>query len=302
MKFDTLYFDFDKTEFINKMETKWSELLDGMYIFVCGDLKTGQTRELEVMLGELIEQRNKINDTISELNALLEYFKYDKECKEKKAEINDPASVYIGLIDETFNRVGREIFSFVYNMDFALKERKIDISSEDISALISYKISRSIKENCDRRIKENWSELRTDDSERFTLILDSNKIYKNIFYSNLLNEYDELYDTALNENRMDLSLLISREIKERDGEYSSRLQSQLFRSILSRYIFTWRNQNNVTQNELSKRSGVDRTMIAKIEKLQQTASLDTTIKILNAINAKLIIVPEGEGSKNNETL
>lgn len=284
MKFDALYLDFDQVEFKNKMDMKWSELLDK--VCVCGDIGDGQTKSLEMLQKELIEQRNRITETISEIEAILES---DKKHKEEIIVINF-AENYKDLINKTFNWIGEEIFSFAYNICFSRERNEADISSNDIYTLVSYRISRSIKETFDLYIKENQPDLEKRDLKCCMLIPED----ENIFYLNLLNEYNKLYEMVFDQNKIDLSLLIS-ETENQDSftsEYRSRLQSQLFRSILSRYIFTWRSRNNVTQNELSKKSGVDRTMIAKIEKLQQTASLDTTIKLLSTINAKLIIVPE----------
>ena len=43
--------------------------------------------------------------------------------------------------------------------------------------------------------------------------------------------------------------------------------------------------------QLSERSGIDRTMIAKIEKVKQPTTLETAIKVLTSLNMGIALYP-----------
>lgn len=300
MKFSALYSDFTKIEFIDKMETKWSDLFEKIYSRI---RRQQQKRRLEILLDDLIEQRERITALISTVEGLIEDNEYDKE--DQPAIANSFSKIYMDLIDKMISCTSMDISSFIYDIAFTSAESGTDISPSDVYTLITYKISSSVKESFHLYKKKNLFDLDKCNHKYYVFFCKEENINKNIFYLELLQEYIALYDAAFDKDKIDLDLLISHKTEDQDSfmkEYRSQLQSQLFRSILSKYIYTWRNQNNITQNELAKRSGVDRTMIAKIERLQQTASLDTTIKLLNATNASLMILPEGQVCKNHETL
>lgn len=70
-----------------------------------------------------------------------------------------------------------------------------------------------------------------------------------------------------------------------------------FQGRLSKSIFYQRKKLSLTQEELSKRSGVGRTMIAKIERVNQKPTLETAVKLLSALNLELIIYPALEGKQ-----
>lgn len=62
-----------------------------------------------------------------------------------------------------------------------------------------------------------------------------------------------------------------------------------FQGQFSKAIYCKRKKLKLTQVQLSKMSGVDRTMIAKIERLQQRTTLETTVKLLSALNMGITI-------------
>lgn len=299
MKFDALYSDSTMIEFTDKMETKWSDLFEKIYSRI---RRQQQKRRLETLLGDLIKRRERITALISIVEGLLEDNEYHKE--EQSAIANSFAKIYMNLIDKMFSYTCMGISSFIYDIILTSAESETDICLSDIHTLITYKISSGVKESFDHYIKNNLSDLVKFNHRYHNFFYTKENISKNIFYLKLLQEYIALYDTAFDKDKIDLSLLISYKTEDQDSfveTHRSQLHSQLFRSILSKYIYTWRSQNNITQNELAKRSGVDRTMIAKIERLQQAASLDTTIKLLNATNASLMILPKGQDYKNHES-
>lgn len=101
-------------------------------------------------------------------------------------------------------------------------------------------------------------------------------------------------------NRAILSDYISRrKIREVADVYESKtkLSAINFQAQLSKSIFCQRKRLNITQVELSRLSGVDRSMIAKIEKINQPPTLETAIKLLSALNMDVAIIPleEKEG-------
>lgn len=72
-----------------------------------------------------------------------------------------------------------------------------------------------------------------------------------------------------------------------------------FQGQLSKSVLCQRKKMKLTQVELSKISGVDRSMIAKIEKLNQPSTLETAIKLLSALNMGIAICPfGGSGEKS----
>ena len=297
MKFSALYSDFTKIEFIDKMETKWSDLFEKIYSRI---RRQQQKRRLEILLDDLIEQRERITALISTVEGLLEDNEYDKE--DQPAIANSFSKIYMDLLDKMISCTSMDISSFIYDIAFTSAESGTDISPSDVYTLITYKISSSVKESFHLYKKKNLFDLDKCNHKYYVFFCKEENINKNIFYLELLQEYIALYDAAFDKDKIDLDLLISHKTEDQDSfmkEYRSQLQSQLFRSILSKYIYTWRNQNNITQNELAKRSGVDRTMIAKIEKVQQPTTLDTAIKLLSSLDLGITIYPLSEYSGNS---
>jgi len=64
-----------------------------------------------------------------------------------------------------------------------------------------------------------------------------------------------------------------------------------FQGQLSKNIYYQRKRLKLTQQQLSERSGVDRTMIAKIERVQQPTTLETAIKLLSSLNMGIAMYP-----------
>lgn len=70
-----------------------------------------------------------------------------------------------------------------------------------------------------------------------------------------------------------------------------------FQSQFSRYVFYKRKNLNLTQEMLSKMSGVDRSMISKIETAEQKTTMDTAIRLLTSLDSKLEICSAPETVK-----
>ena len=275
------------------METKWSNLFVKLYGRI---RRQQQKRRLENLLVDLIKQKKRISDQISTVERLLK--ESEQNLEDQPAMVSSYSKIYMELIDNMFSYTSTDISSFICDIAFTSVEIEADISPSEIYHLVSYKMSASVIESLELHNKKNHFDLEKCNPRYYTYFAEEDDIYKSIFYLLLLREYFDLYNTALDKDKTDLELLVSHKTDSQNAhieEYRSQLQSQLFRSILSKYIYSWRSQNNITQSELAQISGVDRTMIAKIEKLQQTASVDTTIKLLNATNASLLILPGGKG-------
>ncbi|WP_455437017.1 helix-turn-helix domain-containing protein [Hungatella hathewayi] len=75
-------------------------------------------------------------------------------------------------------------------------------------------------------------------------------------------------------------------LKKRSDYYIDEFQGQL-----SKYIHFQRKKMNLTQKQLSELSGIDRTMITKIESVNQPTTLETAIKLLSPLNMGLVISP-----------
>ena len=64
-----------------------------------------------------------------------------------------------------------------------------------------------------------------------------------------------------------------------------------FQGKLSEVISNQRKKMKLTQKQLQEKSGVDRSMIAKIEKVQQPATLETAIRLLTSLNVGIALYP-----------
>lgn len=120
--------------------------------------------------------------------------------------------------------------------------------------------------------------------------------WKTYFYSAIYNEKQKEYDALL------LSCYLEDKDKEQSSSQSvpipykekSSYYAREFQGRLSSTVFAQRKRLNLTQKELAEISGVDRSMIAKIEKIKQSSNLDTAVKLLTALNMGLTIIPKSD--------
>lgn len=68
-------------------------------------------------------------------------------------------------------------------------------------------------------------------------------------------------------------------------------------TILSKYVKTMRKQYNLTQVELSEKSGVGLRLVRELEQGKETLRLDKVNQILNLFGSEVGVVPM---SKSNE--
>ena len=62
-------------------------------------------------------------------------------------------------------------------------------------------------------------------------------------------------------------------------------------TILSKYVKAMRKQYNLTQVELSEKSGVGLRLVRELEQGQQTLRLDKVNQILNLFGSEIGVVP-----------
>lgn len=287
MKYDKIYLHLTDLEFVEDTKRKWVSIFEKFYRRI---LRQQRKRRLERLLDELKDRRKRIDELIRSVQ-LLKALVDDAEISVEYCKFEE---TYLEIIDKLFCHISRDISYFIYDIASMSKETNDEICPDEVATLINYKISTGIKEYFDCQLSKKQYDLKRCNYKFYMYFCDEKSIYTKIYQQAILQKYNELYSIVLDKQQIDLELLSNSENTNlSQGALQSEMYSDLFRSILSKYIFLWREKNHVTQNELSKRSGVDRTMIAKIEKLQQTASVDTTIKLLNTVGANLLIVPQG---------
>ena len=273
---------FSDLEFKEAIKEKWAYIF---HVFYEKSTLLHAKRSLETLLADLVERRKRIDKLICDVEFLKGLVDKTKCSYEQYEEL------YKEIVDEVLGDASADICFLIACM--ALHNKTDDeLCPDELDILINYRISAGIKDFLDSHQTQEPYNLRELNYKFYSYFCSDNKIYSRLYQRTIIQNNNTLYDKAFDKQQIDLGALADEEKANLSlNTRKSEIYSDLFRSILSRYIFLWREKNHVTQNELSKKSGVDRTMIAKVEKLQQTASLDTTIKLLNAVGANLVIVP-----------
>lgn len=127
------------------------------------------------------------------------------------------------------------------------------------------------------------------DSNNNILPLSSN--WKTYYYLLICLEKQREY------NQIFISYYMSKNIEKNKEQIfikKSNFYAADFQGQLSKNIYYRRKQLKLTQQQLSERSGVDRTMIAKIEKVKQPTTLETAIKLLSSLDMGVVIYPFAE--------
>lgn len=95
-------------------------------------------------------------------------------------------------------------------------------------------------------------------------------------------------------NQTIISYQIEKSKEEKDEHFWEKVSNYYaadFQGQFSKNVYCQRKRLKLTQKQLQGRSGVDRTMIAKIEKIRQPATLETAIKLLSSLNLGVAIYP-----------
>lgn len=143
---------------------------------------------------------------------------------------------------------------------------------EDSNALISAKKEKVNERNEDKNISAS-----RDWKTYYYLIICMDKQKEH--NKRLITHFEKLHDKE-NSNRGLFSKICD--------YYVADLQGQL-----SKNIYCQRKRAKLTQQELSEKSGIDRTMIAKIEKVQQPTTFETATKLLTSLNMGIMIYSLG---------
>lgn len=136
--------------------------------------------------------------------------------------------------------------------------------------------------------KINPNSFRIEISPPKAKLISDNSNWKNYYYSIIYTE-----------NQNETNRLFFSECKNNTQNYKSYNLSipksdfltLNFQGQISKTVFCQRKNLKLTQEELSKISNVDRTMIAKIERVNQPTTLETAIKLLSALNIGVLIYP-----------
>ncbi|MEE0078272.1 helix-turn-helix domain-containing protein [Coprococcus sp. RTP21428st1_C9_RTP21428_210409] len=103
-------------------------------------------------------------------------------------------------------------------------------------------------------------------------------------------------------NEKFITYYLKKNSQEQDEKFLPKLSDYYaadFQGQFSKNIYCQRKRLKLTQKQLQDKSGVNRTMIAKIEKVQQPTTLDTAIKLLSSLNLGITIYPLSEYSGNS---
>lgn len=287
MKHSDFYMYLDSATFFNEK----SERIDGMFAKLYKAISQHKRKQkIRSLLSELTERRKKLDELISTVQYLEALF--DDDAPESHEHYNKSEKLYINIVDKMFECTSRDISFFIIDLAQTSQEANVKIPPEDVYILINYNISTGIKNFLTSQHQQKCAKYQID-SNALSYFTDSKRFSYRIYVNALCERYNKLYRIALDKRKTNLALLLdsnATDHKENSESNPADITSELFRSQLSKYVFTWRTKNNMTQNELAQKSGVDRTMIAKIEKLQQNASIETTAKLLSTMDAQLMIV------------
>lgn len=262
-----------------------------------------------------ISKSNDENDTIVEkiIDNIYELFKsrmkYKKEQERRKAMLKEYKAYLEGLHEliteqmtiieslsneiDTYDMVD-EFFEIQKKVDiYSMKKNAIEYSymsnffSEKECNIFNYTQLYSMFDNYHKSIKEYQSNQKITSVKRIDSKTQLSN-WKTYYYLVIGLEKQNDFNQTL------LSNYISRR-KNIDSKAFFKSKNRLFvedfQGQLSKTVYCQRKKMKLTQVELSKISGVDRSMIAKIEKAKQPTTLETAIKLLSALNMGVAICP-----------
>lgn len=125
---------------------------------------------------------------------------------------------------------------------------------------------------------------------------DTNKNKKNLAFTNWKTYYYLVINLEKQQeyNTKVISYWMAKTNKNENKDFYLKLSDFYaadFQGQLSKSIYCQRKKLKLTQMQLSERSGIDRTMIAKIEKVKQPTTLETAIKVLTSLNMGIALYP-----------
>ena len=116
-------------------------------------------------------------------------------------------------------------------------------------------------------------------------VFNQETLWKNIFFYTICQVRQNTFDNEIIANYIKRNKPESNELRTvTRNYYVHKYQGEFAKSILTK-----RKLLKLTQKELQEKSGIDHSMIAKIEKLQQTVTFETAIKLLTSLNMGICI-------------
>lgn len=223
-------------------------------------------------------ERRKQKEIFFTYKIHLTNFKYliDKQLNElnkiDNTDFDEDSSVrFIKLSEQISNLCIKQLIFQYINMSHAVEKNE----KESLSFIHLY----SIFDKHKKIISEELDEIQCVDSYNYEILTQTINKFENALY---------LYITIDNNSKFNKKIISNFYQRNSEVEYSKKQLSSLylsdFQRQLSETIYERRKRNNITQKELSTISGVDRTMIAKIENIQQPTSINTAIKLLTALD------------------
>lgn len=223
-------------------------------------------------------ERKKQKEIFFTYKIHLTNFKYliDKQLNElnkiDNTDFDEDSSVrFIKLSEQISNLCIKQLIFQYINMSHAVEKNE----KESLSFIHLY----SIFDKHKKIISEELDEIQCVDSHNYEILTQTINKFENALY---------LYITIDNNSKFNKKIISNFYQRNSEVEYSKKQLSSLylsdFQRQLSETIYERRKRNNITQKELSTISGVDRTMIAKIENIQQPTSINTAIKLLTALD------------------
>lgn len=279
---------------------------------------------------ELFYTIDIVDNSISENDLIIERVKeklnlkckYEYKRKRKMKAQKEMLKNYIVYLEE-FNRIITEQLDKVGNMvndlenrdiynDFVQMQEQIDsysrkkdkIKASYLARLLEPKEQEIYKDiELYRIINEFNEDSKIDNANYIDLEINEDKDntesmrWKMYYYLALCMEKQNAF------RRSTFSDYIRRQDDMDDIQYSIKKNSFYaadFQGQLSNCVYQRRKKLKLTQAELSRRSGVDRSMIAKIERANQPTTLDTAVKLLSALDINVAICPDNYQIKENK--
>lgn len=261
------------------------KIKDKMVILLSSHLKKRKEKERkEAMFQRYRAYLNYFQELIEKQMAIIDelideedtYDISDTFLKLKKELIDYSMQIYkLDLLDmsEVLNKKEKNIYEYIHLYDFLEKYHSKSEKCNFPSVIQMEQVHKKEDKTEEKLVSSNWKTY-----YYLVICLEKQQEYNHTFTS---------YFMTKNEAQMDKQLFI-----KLSNFYAADFQGQL-----SKNIYCQRKKMKLTQMQLSERSGIDRTMIAKIEKVKQPTTLETAIKLLSSLNMGIAIYPFAEIEK-----
>lgn len=203
--------------------------------------------------------------------------------------IDDEAEVYMELKKELLNYSMQ-----MCNLDFL-----------DMSIVLNKKEQRIYKQIQLYNILEKYysmpdkiclSQVKKDNQINAREMIPCISNWKNYYYLVIGLEKQQEYNKTI------MSFFRNKNRQDSQNEFLMKMGNYYvadFQGQFSKSIYCQRKRLKLTQKQLQDRSGVNHTMIAKIEKLKQPTTLETAVKLLSSVNMGMALYPIADKGEIN---